>query len=476
MKNTGRKILLKAAVLLLCLFMGALCFNGQAAQAASKQNGWVTKGNSKYYFKSGEKVLGLQKIGKYKYYFDLKSGKMLRGKWKKLSNNYYFFMRNGRMATKRWISNTYYVNSKGARVKNKWIGNRFVGENGKRIKGFKGGWQKIDGKWYFYTSKGKKKTGWITYKGKRYYLDKNGVRLTKMQKINNKNYYFTSKGVLKNSGWIKSGGWYYYANSKGVLDTKERMNASTRNAATIIEYRSGSLNVRLQKSYRYSTNYWTAHVKVRSPKQLKSALSYGTYGGARQTTSSAVKSNKAVVGINGSAFDYNTGRPGFDAVMIKDGKIYNKAAGTSYSLMAVRQDGMMFTPEQGLSANQLVRSGVKDTYNFGPVLMQNGQTVSLNAQGDPNGFASLKYKDPRSAVGMVRPGEYVLLVADGRGRGGSQGLTAKEMIWIFRSFGCTYAYNLDGGGSATMSYRGYVLNNPSDGAERPCGDFLLFTN
>ena len=46
--------------------------------------------------------------------------------------------------------------------------------------------------------------------------------------------------------------------------------------------------------------------------------------------------------------------------MIKDGKIYNKAAGTSYSLMAVRQDGMMYTPEQGLSANQLVRSGVKD--------------------------------------------------------------------------------------------------------------------
>ncbi len=77
----------------------------------------------------------------------------------------------------------------------------------------------------------------------------------------------------------------------------------------------------------------------------------------RQTTSSAVKANKAVVGINGSAFDYNTGRPGFDAVMIKDGKIYNKAAGTSYSLMAVRQDGMMYTPEQGLSANQLVRSG-----------------------------------------------------------------------------------------------------------------------
>ncbi len=69
---------------------------------------------------------------------------------------------------------------------------------------------------------------------------------------------------------------------------------------------------------------------------------------------------------------------------------------------------------------------MKDTYNFGPVLMQNGQTVSLNAQGDPNGFASLKYKDPRSAVGMVRPGEYVLLVADGRGRAVHRDLRQKR--------------------------------------------------
>ena len=77
---------------------------------------------------------------------------------------------------------------------------------------------------------------------------------------------------------------------------------------------------------------------------------------------------------------------------------------------------------------------------------------------------------------MIRPGEYVLLVADGSGRvsTGSRGLDHYQMCEIFRRYGCTYAYQMDGGGSATLAYRGRVLNNPSDGSERPVADFLYF--
>ena len=83
---------------------------------------------------------------------------------------------------------------------------------------------------------------------------------------------------------------------------------------------------------------------------------------------------------------------------------------------------------------------------------------------------------PRSAVGMIRPGEYVLLVADGPGKvsTGSRGLDHYQLCNIFRRYGCVYAYQMDGGGSATLAYRGRVLNNPSDGSERPVADFLYF--
>ena len=46
---------------------------------------------------------------------------------------------------------------------------------------------------------------------------------------------------------------------------------------------------------------------------------------------------------------------------------------TSYSVMAVKNDGTIYTPAQGLMGKDLLAAGVKDTYNFGPILIQNGE-------------------------------------------------------------------------------------------------------
>lgn len=148
---------------------------------------------------------------------------------------------------------------------------------------------------------------------------------------------------------------------------------------------------------------------------------------------------------------------------IKNGKIYGDYA-TSYSVMAVKKDGTIYTPAQGLSGKDLLREGVKDTYNFGPVLIKDGNPQPAWAE-------TSKYY-PRTAVGMVKPNEYVLLVTD---TGKYTGLNHWDMVKIFQSYNCKYAYNLDGGGSATLYYNGKVMNKLIGGSERPCGDFLFFT-
>ena len=420
----------------------------------------------------GKKVGWIQEEGQ-TYYCDPSTLQNVRGKWQLIGKNYYYFDQLGRLIRNKWVGN-YHVGDNGALEKNKWIGKYFVGENGKWIKKFKGGWNKINKKWYYYTKEGVKKTGWLKYKGNKYYLDKNGVRLTKWQKIKNTTYYFTKKGKQRSTSWKKKGGWYYPTSTTGSVYKGERMNTGSRLTATKIEYRTSTLKVILRKHRAYSTCYWTADIKINNPNQMFSAFSYGTYGGTRETTSHAVKRTKSIIGINASAFSYSDGRPCFDAVKIQKGKIYNRAGGTSYSNCAVLWDGTMFTPEVHLSAEDLVEMGVKDSYNFGPPLIENGKKVTYNMANSANDWSLMFYKDPRSAVGMVEKGHYILLVADGRGIGGSLGLTRTEMQNIFKSYGCTYAYNMDGGGSATLAYRGTVLNHPSDGAERACGDFLLF--
>ena len=122
-----------------------------------------------------------------------------------------------------------------------------------------------------------------------------------------------------------------------------------------------------------------------------------------------------------------------------------------------------------MTAEGMLNRGVKDTYCFGPTLVENGAAYEISGEFRQSG----RYQ--RTAVGMVNPGNYYLVVVDGKGAGGSQGMTYQELQQVFLDLGCDYAYNLDGGGSSTLVFKGRVLNSLTDGGEeRPCGDILYF--
>lgn len=66
----------------------------------------------------------------------------------------------------------------------------------------------------------------------------------------------------------------------------------------------------------------------------------------------------------------------------------------------------------------------------------------------------------RTALGQKEDGTYVLLVVDGRT--GERGCTMKQAAEKLLRLGCVNAFNLDGGGSVTLWYKGQVINAPSD--------------
>jgi exopolysaccharide biosynthesis protein len=75
-------------------------------------------------------------------------------------------------------------------------------------------------------------------------------------------------------------------------------------------------------------------------------------------------------------------------------------------------------------------------------------------------------------VGVITENHLVFVVVDGRNEGYSKGVTMTELADIMTSLGATTAYNLDGGGSATMYFNGEVINQPSNGGERATSDIL----
>lgn len=98
----------------------------------------------------------------------------------------------------------------------------------------------------------------------------------------------------------------------------------------------------------------------------------------------------------------------------------------------------MFTAAAGMTAETMINRGVKDTYCFGPTLIENGKASEISGQFTQ----TARYQ--RTAVGMVNPGEYYLVAVDGKGAGGSEGMTYQELQQVFLDLGCEYAYHLDG--------------------------------
>lgn len=389
----------------------------------SKKTGWVKIGNDYYFYNAkGRLLCGSIKYKGY-YYYSTSNGKRFTGWMKRSGNKYYYNRKNGAMFRNRWATGTkykYYFNGSGVAIANKWL----------------------------------------NYNGKRYYFRSNSTMATGWLKIGGYYYYFNkSSGVMAKNTWVGQ----YYVDGSGRRSGKKPDTPIINGNDSYYTYTSANLNIELRKKSTHGVSYWVAHIRTRNASQLKSALSYGTYGGTRQTTSSAVSSNGGIIGVNGSAFDYGSGKPSPLGMCIKNGKIYGDYM-TSYSVMAVKKDGTVYTPAQGLMGKDLIKAGVKDTYNFGPVLIKNG-----NAQ--PAWAETSKYY-PRTAVGMVKPNDYVLLVTN---TGSYNGLNHWDMVNIFQSYGCKYAYNLDGGGSSTLYYNGKVMNNLIGGTQRPCGDFLYFT-
>lgn len=80
---------------------------------------------------------------------------------------------------------------------------------------------------------------------------------------------------------------------------------------------------------------------------------------------------------------------------------------------------------------------------------------------------------PRTAFGVDAKGRYIILVADGRQKYYSTGLTLQELAATMQKLGAVDALNLDGGGSTAMTVRGKLVNRPSDGRERGVANALL---
>lgn len=229
--------------------------------------------------------------------------------------------------------------------------------------------------------------------------------------------------------------------------------ATTAPVSTDTEYHDDQIDIVLTTMRVENTTVYVADVQIADISLLKTALAGNTYArNLTETTSVQAANAGAILAINGDY--YGAQERGY---VLRNGVLYRASAQSGTDALVIGADGNFRIITEGeTSADTLVREGAWQVLTFGPALVKDGQvTVSSS---DEVGRAMTS--NPRTAIGQISEGHYLLVVSDGRTEE-SAGLSLRQLAELMQSLGAQIAYNLDGGGSSTMVFQGRVVNNPT---------------
>ena len=128
----------------------------------------------------------------------------------------------------------------------------------------------------------------------------------------------------------------------------------------------------------------------------------------------------------------------------------NRSQFPNLDTLAMNEDGSwnVYMSDE-LTAEEYLQRGAVDVFSFGPYLVRDGEINPFISK-----MTNGKTDQPRCAIGMIEPGHYYAMLAEGRIRNVSVGVNVPFLADHMLAAGCTQALNLDGGQTAVMMFMG----------------------
>lgn len=197
--------------------------------------------------------------------------------------------------------------------------------------------------------------------------------------------------------------------------------------------------------------YYVADIYIADIENFRTVMPEGHMAGS---AARIAEYNDAIIAVNGDFTLLHS-----YGICMHNGDFYSFSPAVS-DICVLFDDGSVETYSPGeFTENELIDGGAWQIWQFGPELLEEDGTPKTEF----NTSDTLLGVHPRCGFGYFEPGHYCLIVADGRQRGYSIGANMADFAGIFSELGCTRAYNLDGGASATMVFMGQIVNSPSGG-------------
>jgi len=241
-----------------------------------------------------------------------------------------------------------------------------------------------------------------------------------------------------------------------------------------LAYETEKMSVSIEQKQKDGITYFVCDIRLSDVSQLRTAFAGDDFrSGIYEAVSDIAGRYSPVLAINADFCRYHR-----DGVIIRNGEVLRRQNIKKHHLLVVDEDGNMSAQtdrsgKQGLVANKLEQENTWQTFEFGPVLVENGEAAELPLKSF---YVNCNegYYEPRTAIGQKGPLHYVIIVVDGRRDGYSTGASIPQVQQLFLDEGVDFAFNLDGGGSTTLYFLGEVINMPSGGKERSVSDVIMF--
>lgn len=221
-------------------------------------------------------------------------------------------------------------------------------------------------------------------------------------------------------------------------------------------YIDNEMELNIEVIRRAETQVYVAILKTQNISAIRSAFAGDVYGkNIREKTSVMAERNNAIFAINGDYYGFRD-----IGYVIRNGLTYRLTPrpGSADNALLLSENGSMIKiDEASISIEALTALQPWQVWSFGPLLINQGQLRVDETSKVPYELAS----NPRTAIGQLDHQTFIFVVSDGR-TSESAGLSLLELAEVFVEYGASFAYNLDGGGSATMWFNGRLINKPTN--------------
>jgi exopolysaccharide biosynthesis protein len=244
----------------------------------------------------------------------------------------------------------------------------------------------------------------------------------------------------------------------------------TEPVVTQTSYIDEQVSIEIDTIRRFQTQVYVATINTQNHRLIKAAFGQDTYGrNFNEKTSVMATRKNAILAINGDYYGFR--EVGF---VVRNGIEYRtipRPSSADTGIVLDDEGALRLIRESQTTSAQLQALFPWQVWSFGPTLISES-TLRVDASSKvPYELAS----NPRTAMGQVDNDTYLFVTSDGR-TSESDGLSLLELALVFEEYGAQLAYNLDGGGSATMWFNGRLVNKPTNSgstiSERSISDII----